>query len=153
MLMQRGSPSLVSVPSTAISGRSAQSSALAEDGSDMGRALEPEPVRGLHIHNPQAEDSSIVRPSVTSSDPEKGTSAAPSGRARGRPRDAGTIPNLAPSSEDQNTVLLRLPVGLAQRLLATMSGRNPRGGGGEWAGSEDGRDPEPLPAYEPRANP
>lgn len=151
MLMQRGSPSLVSVPSTAISGRSAQSSALAEDGSDMGRALEPEPVRGLHIHNPPAEDGGNARPNATSSDPEKGTSAAP--RARGRPRDAGTIPALAPSAEDSNTVLLRLPVGLAQRLLATMSGRNPRGGGGEWGGSEDGRDPEPLPAYEPRANP
>ncbi|OJT03170.1 hypothetical protein TRAPUB_6277 [Trametes pubescens] len=153
MLMQRGSPSLVSVPSTALLGRSAQSSALAEDGSDTNRALEPQPGRRLQIHNPPSENGGNARPNATSSDPEKGTSATPLGRARSRPRDAGTLANLASSSEDQNTVLLRLPVGLAQRLLATISGRNPRGGDGEWGGSEDGRDPEPLPAYEPRVDP
>ncbi|KAI0635456.1 hypothetical protein C8Q77DRAFT_707618 [Trametes polyzona] len=54
----------------------------------------------------------------------------------------------SPSAESSDTILVRLPVGLAQRLLAQEARQAP-GTTGHWGGSEYGGGSEPLPAYEP----
>ncbi|KAI0635455.1 hypothetical protein C8Q77DRAFT_707608 [Trametes polyzona] len=66
-----------------------------------------------------------------------------------RPRRSTDTRELPPP-EDRDTILLRLPVAVAQRVMATMTSVSAPGirSRGE---SEDGQHSEILPAYEPRA--
>ncbi|EIW56113.1 uncharacterized protein TRAVEDRAFT_50601 [Trametes versicolor FP-101664 SS1] len=138
----------VSTSNGVTSAMAQQSAGAEDDGSTSGQDGSALSQSGSDVLRPWAASSQVKgsrrSPSYTHPGPNSNEEFI---RAQTQIPPARRDAPSAPSTEADSTVLLRLPAGLAQGIMALVAGAN--AGAVRYAGeSENGQDSESLPAYE-----